>query len=328
MNEQAAVNGNTGTPALNKALAAVQASLPKVTKGETADVPGKDGKRGYSYKYAGLDTISAHVLPLLGAHGLSFTAKPTLNAEGRFVLAYSLKHSSGEHDDGEFPLGSGGGTPQQIGSAITYARRYSLCAVTGVAPDEDDDGEAAQHQAVSNDEDWRNLPPVNRPHRDGNGHAAATTQATAKRQQPPTRPTVAADDELLGAWASKIDEIASPEDAAPVLAELATSGLDSRQVKVIEGAVGAKVALLGGRLVTAPSAEDRGAQPVPTGKGDDGEWVQGWYQRLAAAGEDDLAGLQAQIGPAVQARTISPGKSAELAKALKARRGELQGAPA
>jgi hypothetical protein len=39
------------------------------------------------------------------------------------------------------------GTPQQIGSALTYARRYILCAVTGVAPGgEDDDGKAAQQE--------------------------------------------------------------------------------------------------------------------------------------------------------------------------------------
>lgn len=38
-----------------------------------------------------------------------------------------------------------GGTPQTAGSAITYARRYSLCAALGVAGEEDDDGNAAQH---------------------------------------------------------------------------------------------------------------------------------------------------------------------------------------
>lgn len=163
--------------------------------------------------------------------------------------------------------------------------------------------------------DWRNLPPVNRP-RNGNG------------QGQPAQPPVAADDELLGAWAAKIDEITSVDDAGLVLGELAESGLDSRRFKVIEGAIGDKIASLGGRLVTTRSAEERGAKPVPTGKGDDGEWVQGWQQRLAAAGPDDLGDLQAQIGPAVKARTITPGKSAELAKAVGERRRELQGAPA
>jgi hypothetical protein len=61
---------------------------------------------------------------------------PTVS-EGKFVLAYELRHTSGEQIDGLWPLPDRG-TPQEIGSAITYARRYSLCAVTGVAPADDD----------------------------------------------------------------------------------------------------------------------------------------------------------------------------------------------
>jgi hypothetical protein len=60
-----------------------------------------------------------------------------------FVLAYRLGHVDGGEICGFYPLGTG--TPQQLGSAITYARRYCLCAVTGVAPGgEDDDGAQAE----------------------------------------------------------------------------------------------------------------------------------------------------------------------------------------
>ena len=125
------------------ALAAVQAQLPKIGKGQTADT----GK--YIYKYADLADVSQEILPRLGAAGLAFTSRPTM-LDGQFVLAYSLVHFSGEREDGIYPLPSSG-TPQQIGSAITYARRYCLCAVTGVAPDSDDDdgaaAEAGHHQA-------------------------------------------------------------------------------------------------------------------------------------------------------------------------------------
>ena len=125
------------------ALASVQAQLPKIGKGQTADT----GK--YTYRYADLADVSQEILPLLGATGLAFTSRPTI-LDGQFVLAYSLVHFSGEREDGIYPLPSSG-TPQQIGSAITYARRYCLCAVTGVAPDSDDDdgaaAEAGHHQA-------------------------------------------------------------------------------------------------------------------------------------------------------------------------------------
>lgn len=126
------------TENLAAALAAFQAELPTIGKGNTASV--KSDKGSYSYKYADLADVSGKVLPLLAKHGLSFSTKPTLDESGRFVLEYTLRHSSGESDRGSYPLSTG--TPQQVGSAITYARRYVLCAITGVAPDQDDDGAA------------------------------------------------------------------------------------------------------------------------------------------------------------------------------------------
>lgn len=134
-----------GSP-LATALAAFQADLPRVGKGNTADMG------NYSYSYADLADVSAAILPKLAAHGLSFSSKPTLDEAGKFVLRYTLRHCAGEQDSGDYPIASNG-TPQQMGSAITYARRYALLAVTGVAPDhDDDDGQAAQqaHSAGSN----------------------------------------------------------------------------------------------------------------------------------------------------------------------------------
>ena len=130
-----------GTPALNKALAAVQAVLPKVVKGETATVPGKDGKQGYKYAYADLAACSEEIVPLLGKNGLAFSAWPTM-LDGKFVLQYELLHESGEQKTGWYKLPSEG-SPQMIGSALTYARRYCLCAVTGIAPAGDDDDAAS-----------------------------------------------------------------------------------------------------------------------------------------------------------------------------------------
>jgi hypothetical protein len=61
------------------------------------------------------------------------------------VLAYALLHESGEGRSGEYLLPDPTrARPQDIGSAITYARRYSFCAVTGLVTEEDDDGNLAQ----------------------------------------------------------------------------------------------------------------------------------------------------------------------------------------
>jgi hypothetical protein len=132
------------------ALAAVQAELPRVGKGNTAQV--RSDKGNYSYKYADLADVSSAILPLLGKHGLSFTSMPTL-IDGAFVLEYRLMFPGDQSLIGIYPLPSTG-SPQSIGSAITYARRYALCAVTGIAPDGDDDGKSATEQyEAANEED-------------------------------------------------------------------------------------------------------------------------------------------------------------------------------
>lgn len=141
---QAEVVELKATPSpLAAALAAVQAELPRLGKSETGSVSGvtKDGKQfSYEYKYADLAAISAEVLPLLGRHGLAFTSWPG-RVDGQLVLEYHLLHEGGEKMTGYYPIA--GATAQALGSSISYARRYCLCAVVGVAPDKDDDAAAA-----------------------------------------------------------------------------------------------------------------------------------------------------------------------------------------
>ena len=142
---------------LAEALLAVQARLPRITKDSEAQV----GTR--TYPYANLATIHDAVMPLLGELGLYWVTCPTLLTErqgdtshpGPFVLRYELRHALTDSVvRGDYPLPESG-TPQQIGSAITYARRYCLTAVLGIAPvEDDDDGQAAEQAAT-----WR--PPAN-----------------------------------------------------------------------------------------------------------------------------------------------------------------------
>jgi hypothetical protein len=58
------------------------------------------------------------------------------------VLTTTLAHKSGEWISGSYPINPVKNDPQGVGSAITYARRYSLMAAIGLAA-EDDDGNAA-----------------------------------------------------------------------------------------------------------------------------------------------------------------------------------------
>lgn len=128
-------------PNVHAALAAFQSELPIITKDSMANVATKSGG-SYSYSYADLAAVVALVVPALGRQGIAWVCAPTL-VEGRLMLVYGLHHgASSTSIEGVYPLS--GGTPQEVGSAITYARRYTLLSLTGTFPaGEDDDGKAA-----------------------------------------------------------------------------------------------------------------------------------------------------------------------------------------
>lgn len=97
----------------------------------------------FKSKYADLSSVREATMPALAKHGLGILQKPTLK-DGRFVLVSRLIHKSGVVvDECEYPL-TVEGKPQQVGSEITYARRYTWAALCGISADEDDDANAAQ----------------------------------------------------------------------------------------------------------------------------------------------------------------------------------------
>ena len=126
---------------LATALAAFQAEMPTVPKAHTAKVPTKSGG-SYSYTYAGLADVTEAAMPLLAKHGLSFSACPRLSERG-YELCGTLLHGSGEKLEGALPIA--GNTPQEMGSSLTYMRRYLLGCMTGLVTDDDDDGQLAQN---------------------------------------------------------------------------------------------------------------------------------------------------------------------------------------
>ena len=138
----------TQYPNLASALAAFQAHLPSVRKGNTAKVEGARGS--YSYDYADLADVSDAILPALSKVGLAWITRPDTAEDGTINLHYSLTHAdTGECITGSVAVGRKGDRWQDLGSALTYARRYMLVSVTGVAPGGDDnDGKDARAGAA------------------------------------------------------------------------------------------------------------------------------------------------------------------------------------
>lgn len=94
-------------------------------------------------RYADLAAVRDAIIPAFTKHGLSITQVPTNDGFEGFCLETRLIHSSGEEMVWKFPLPSDVSKMQSIGSAISYARRYTLSAIAAVASEEDDDGNAA-----------------------------------------------------------------------------------------------------------------------------------------------------------------------------------------
>ena len=127
---------------IHAALAAAQAEFGAVTKNKKCTAFGNS-----PYRYADLQSILDACRPALNRHGLFLTQRAEV--EGMTVKVETIvTHVSGESlSSGVMAMTAQAGTKissvQATGSALTYARRYSLSAFLGVAADDDDDGSAA-----------------------------------------------------------------------------------------------------------------------------------------------------------------------------------------
>jgi hypothetical protein len=104
----------------------------------------------FKSRYLSLDALVEHVQPLLTKHGLIWITRPAADADGRPSLTYELIHAESGGQIVDFmPLLLDKQNAQGLGSAITYARRYALCAVLNIVADVDDDGNKAAEKKMA-----------------------------------------------------------------------------------------------------------------------------------------------------------------------------------
>jgi ERF superfamily protein len=121
---------------LVKALAAAQKEIEAPKKNATGQV----GTR--NYKYSNLAEVRDAYRGPLSKHGL-IIAHTLTPVDGHVVLATSLLHTSGEWIASDYPIPSYD-KPQEQGSALTYFKRYNVCALLDIVAEDDDDGATAQ----------------------------------------------------------------------------------------------------------------------------------------------------------------------------------------
>lgn len=104
----------------------------------------------FKSKYADLSSVWDACRDPLSKNGLCIIQTISVDVNTGTVLVTTLAHSSGQWIDSQYPIIPIKPDPQSMGSAVTYARRYALMAIVGIAPEDDDGNNASAPVFVTN----------------------------------------------------------------------------------------------------------------------------------------------------------------------------------
>jgi hypothetical protein len=268
---------------LAAALAKAQAVLVNPEKSLVGTIPADhSGGIGRSFRYASLASGLEIVRKTLGEHEIATVQTTAIDqAAGIVNLTTVLAHSSGEWIASDWPVCtiSETSTPRRMGASLTYARRYALFTLVGIAGEDDLDapdlpaptghGSASERAASPNSTKL-------------NGHSSRSPQPAgdAKTKTSP-RPVLepGASAEHRDRLVSQIAELGSADDAAlwAYCNMRAKNGLTAGDARQVEEAFKGKLAGFAGPLERL-SSEGRDVLPRA------GSVIQG-----SAEGPDELA---------------------------------------
>jgi hypothetical protein len=149
------------TAAIATALAKAQTELSNPEKAMVGTVYNNRSDTSQSFRYASLSSGLDIVRKTLGGHQIAIAQTTDIDrASGTVNLTTLLLHTSGEWISSDWPVCqlSETSAPRRMGAALTYARRYALFTMVGIAGEDDLDGPpdvtndpAAAHKAVDTD---------------------------------------------------------------------------------------------------------------------------------------------------------------------------------
>jgi ERF superfamily len=130
---------------LVSALAKARTDFEPIVRSKTVTV--KSDRGSYQFSYAPLEDILAAVADALSAHGLVLVSGIEQAGDGSVVLSTRLMHASGQWLESIVHVGRHG-KMQEMGSSLTYARRYAITGLLGISAADDDDANAADGNAI------------------------------------------------------------------------------------------------------------------------------------------------------------------------------------
>jgi len=221
--------------AIATALAKAQAELSNPEKTLTATIPGRGGER--IFRYASLATGLDLVRKCLGQHEIAIVQTTALD-QGQIMLTTLLVHASGEWVSSLWPVCPAAESSAQLkGAALTYARRYALFTLVGIAGEDDLDApeliQAAEQprpeQPLPAKANAGRAPSPRRP-------ILSSNESAALRDRLVQEITAIASDEALALWAYRslpLKNTLTPVDAqaieAAYLAKLSSDAASQPQ---------------------------------------------------------------------------------------------------
>jgi hypothetical protein len=157
------------------ALAAAQSEMESVVKGSV--------NPAFKSRYAALDDVVQVVRPALNKHGIAYFHQIVTDERGSVMRTVLWHGASDTHVTCDVPLIVDRNNMQGFKSATTYAKRIGVESLTGIAPQDDDDGNAA-------------------------------AKAAPKDEKPAVRPELQHGEAIRDAWKDGVLD-SLPEDATP-----------------------------------------------------------------------------------------------------------------
>jgi hypothetical protein len=255
--------------ALAAALAKAQMALTNPEKSLTGTLPGsRADEPGRTFRYASLSAGLDIVRKVLGQHEIATLQTTMIDQDIQTVsLTTVLAHASGEWIASDWPVCtlSEMATPRRMGAALTYARRYALFTMVGIAGEDDLDapdlaGQPAEDKKAGNGFD---------PHNVNGGGAAGTLGAFARNRKSWTPPKQALASEasatLRDRLVGELSGLASADEAT-IWAQRALGAKNTLRdvdAAVVEVAFTSRMAELGeGGEASLPSTPEAGEAPT------------------------------------------------------------------
>jgi hypothetical protein len=263
--------------AIAGALAKAQADITNPEKSLTATIRSPFPREAdRSFRYASLANGLDLVRKSLGRHEIATVQTTSIDdAAGLIRLTTTLAHSSGEWVSSDWPVCpvSETAAPHRMGAALTYARRYALFTLVGIAGEDDLDASDLEAVPGANAD-----PPNGSAGQASNGHAHATeASGSSRRRAPITRavpPILAADlsAQLRDRLLEELGGLQSSDEAADWASRSlpAKNTLILADAQLVEDGFRLKIAALGEAPEVIKNAEPAAAVPqesLPIGSG-------------------------------------------------------------